>query len=403
MLKNLLLAALSFALLWLFLELLVAPLALPLTPLRIHAALPRPLRPLAQSSKLGTVPERYVALIGDSNAQGAGDWLLEVDANRNPAFHSAHLLHERTGRSVISFGASGAGSLRAMGTEPQAYVDALQRSWRYRLPDPELLLVYFYEGNDLQDNLRDLDHTYASGGFDAARIYDGDYFRDFVRKTAAVRTPVAEELATWHWIDNFFLARFVLRIANAALDRSWQKAEPVPDWLPGRVNRARIGGIEVALPDGLQAPPLELSADELELALWANAQAFALLRERFPGTRVLVVYLPAPLSLYRLSSAEVDVQVQRGEGPTRFARSALVELGDHVCRRVAEITLAGDGEFLDVRPALWPAAAEAPIHGPRDWKHLNRVGQERLTAAVAAAIEQEGKGACASLAAHLGG
>jgi len=26
-----------------------------------------------------------------------------------------------------------------MGTEAQAYVDTLQRSWRYRLPDPELL------------------------------------------------------------------------------------------------------------------------------------------------------------------------------------------------------------------------------------------------------------------------
>jgi hypothetical protein len=399
--KNILLAVLSFAFPWLLLELLVAPLALPLTPLRIHAGLPRPLRPLAQSSKAGTVPERYVALVGDSNAQGAGDWLLEVDADRNPPFHSAHLLHERTGRDVISFGAAGAGSLRAMGTEPQAYVDALQRTWRYRLPDPELLVVYFYEGNDLQDNLRDLDHTYVANGFDPARIYDGEYFRDFVRRTAAERTPVAEELTTWHWTDNFFLARFLLRIARAALDRSWHESEPAPNWSPGRVNRARIGGQERALPDGLQAPPLELSPEELELALWADAQAFALLRERFAGTRVLVVYLPAPLSVYRVSTEEVDVQVQRGDGPTRFPRRALADLGDRVCRRIADITLAGDGEFLDARPALWAAADEAPIHGPRDWKHLNRAGQERLADAVATAIEQGGKVGCASLSARL--
>src|SRR5688572_29137633 len=100
------------------LELLFVPLALPLTPLRIHAGLPRPLRPLAQPSKLGTVPARYVALLGDSYAQGAGDWLLSVNANRNPPFHSADLIHARTRRDVISFGASGAGSLRAKGTEP---------------------------------------------------------------------------------------------------------------------------------------------------------------------------------------------------------------------------------------------------------------------------------------------
>jgi hypothetical protein len=195
----------------------------------------------------------------------------------------------------------------------------------------------------------------------------------------------------------------VLRVANAVHDRSWQQSEPTPDWSPGRVNRARLAGAELALPDALQAPPLELSEAELELSLWADAQAFALLRERFPSRRVLMVYLPAPLSIYRVTSSEVDVQVQRGSGPSRFARSALADRSDHVCKRIAEITLAGDGEFLDLRPALWEAAEQGPIHGPRDWKHLNRIGQERLADAVATAIETGGGGGCASLAAHLDG
>jgi hypothetical protein len=401
-LKNGLLAATTLCLTWLLLELIVLPLALPFTPLRIHAGLPRALRPLAQSSKAGTLPERYVALLGDSYAQGMGDWLLAADGNRNPPFHSAHLIRDRTGRNVISFGASGAGSLRAQGTEPAAYLDYLQRTWRFRLPDPEWIVVYFYEGNDLHDNLRDLDHTYFAGGYDPARLYDGDYFRDFVRRTAPARTPVAEDLATWSWTDNFFLARFVARVVQAAIDRSWQGGEPTPTYAPGAVNRARIAGAERALPDGLQAPPLELSAEELDLALWANAQAFALLRQRFPDARALVVYLPAPLSVYRLTSDEVEIQVQHGEGGSRYSRGRLAERGDEVCRRVEEITLAGDGEFLDARPALWEAADREPIHGPRDWKHLNRLGQERLADAVAAAIEKGGTGGCASLVARLG-
>jgi hypothetical protein len=395
--KNALLAVASFTLTWLLLELLILPLALPFVPLRIHAGLPRALRPLAQSSKASTLPARYVALLGDSYAQGAGDWLLEVDALANPPFHSAHLLRARSGRDVISFGASGAGSLRAMGTEPAAFVDYLQRTWRYRLADPELLLVYFYEGNDLQDNLRDLDHTFFAKGFDPARIYDGAYFRSFVRETAAQRTPLAEEIATWHWTDNFFLARFVARVLRAGVDRSWETGEPAPDWSPGRVNRARIGGAEVALPDGLQAPPLELSADELELALWAGAQGFALLRERFPAARALVLYLPSPLASYRLILPEVDVQVQRGAGSGRFSREALAERSDLVCRRIAELTRAGGGEFLDARPALWQAALREPVHGPRDWKHFNRIGWERVVDAVAPALEAGGQGECASL------
>jgi len=144
-------------------------------------------------------------------------------------------------------------------------------------------------------------------------------------------------------------------------------------------------------------------AEELELSLWADAQAFALLRERFPGTPTLVVYLPGPLSTYRLTSPEVDLQVQRGDGPTRFPRRALAELSDHLCRRIAEITLAGDGEFVDLRPALWELALHEPIHGPRDWKHLNRIGQERLAEVVATRLNGAGADTCASLRVHLGG
>jgi hypothetical protein len=186
-------------------------------------------------------------------------------------------------------------------------------------------------------------------------------------------------------------------------DRSLEAGDPLPTWTPGDVSRAAIGGGERALPNGLQGPPLELSADELELALWADAQAFALLRERFPRTRALVLYLPSPLATYRIRSPEVDVQVQRGDGPTRFERAALAERSDLVCRRIEEITRAGGGEFLDARPVLWEAAAQQPVHGPRDWKHLNRIGQERLAAAIISALERTQHESCASLRVRLQG
>jgi hypothetical protein len=399
--QNAALALASFAVTWLLLELIVLPLVLPLLPLRIHAGLPRALRPLAQSSKAGTLPDHYVALLGDSYAQGAGDWLLGVDPLGNPPFHSAHLLHERTGRDVISFGASGAGSLRAIGTEPGAFVDYLQRTWRFRLAEPELLLVYFYEGNDLQDNLRDLDHTFFGRGYDPARIWDGAYFRDFVKQTAAKRTPLAEELETWHWTDNLFLARFVARIVKALVSAAWPQALPSRDWSPGTVNRARIGGGEVALPDALQGPPLELTPEQLELALWAHAQGLALLRERFGGVRTLVVYVPSPLAIYPLVSPEVDVEVLRPDlqvERVRYPAGRVTETGDRLCRRIEAITLGSGAEFLDALPKLQGAAAEEAIHGPRDWKHLNRLGQERLVDAVVAALEGGGEGSCAARA-----
>lgn len=392
---------------WLVLELLVVPIALPLTPLKIHAGLPRALRPLAQSSKAGTIPRDWVALLGDSYAQGAGDWLLSVDPNRNPPFHSAHLLNAITGRDVVSFGMSGAGSLRAMGTEPETFLDYLARTWRFGVPDPDVIVVYFYEGNDLHDNLRDLDHTFKDR-YDSSRLRDPSYFREFVRQTAALRTPLREELDTYHWWDNFFLARFVARTVRAVTDRSWRERQRAPDWSPGTVTRASIAGSEIALPDALQGPALDLSEDEIDLALFAHEQAFVLLRERFPTAKTLVVYLPSPLSCYEITSAEVDVQLLRKlDISSRFPRSLVAERSDAICERVAAITRSNGGAFLDPRPELWRASERAVLHGPRDWRHFNRQGWEVLAAAVAARLEGSSSGmengqGCGSLQLHLG-
>ena len=112
-------------------------------PLRLHLHLPEDVRVFAQSSKSGVVPHDPVLLLGDSYAQGAGDWLLETDPNRNGPFHSAHVINRLTGRDVITLGVSGAYSKDA---------------WYLRLPPPHVAVVYFSEGSDLNDNLRFLAH-----------------------------------------------------------------------------------------------------------------------------------------------------------------------------------------------------------------------------------------------------
>ena len=122
-------------------------------PLRLHAYLPEDIRVFAQSSKAGVLPRDPVLLLGDSYAQGYGDWLLETDPNRNGPFHSAHVIQRLSGRDVVALGESGAGSAEAMAAFPAiAYADA-SRAWVLRLPPPRVAVVYFYEGNDLNDNM----------------------------------------------------------------------------------------------------------------------------------------------------------------------------------------------------------------------------------------------------------
>src|SRR5262249_36928514 len=111
-------------------------------------------RVFAQSSKAGSVPRDPVILLGDSYAQGLGDWLWDTDPGWNRPFSSAHVINAVTGRDVITLGASGAGSAEGVARLPASAYRSTQDAWYLRLPPPRVAVIYFYEGNDLNDNLR---------------------------------------------------------------------------------------------------------------------------------------------------------------------------------------------------------------------------------------------------------
>src|SRR5262249_10211539 len=85
-------------------------------------ALPPPLPEtpgvLAQSTKAGFIPHDYIAILGDSMAEGLGDALLAAGNNEARAFHAAHVVRELTGKDVVSFGRGGSSSAEGLVRQP---------------------------------------------------------------------------------------------------------------------------------------------------------------------------------------------------------------------------------------------------------------------------------------------
>jgi hypothetical protein len=183
----LLLASLAFV--YLLLEFFLFQHLLAIMPLKTTWRLDEGLRVLVQSSKDGIVPEDYIALVGDSYAEGKGDWFGSVNKNLRPDFHSAHVLHDLTGRDVISFGASGAGSLRAVVGEPIARYEFVNSRTQFSLEPPAVILVYFYEGNDLNNNLQDLRSRFHRLR-DEERVYEERYFDGFIEEVVHRGDPL---------------------------------------------------------------------------------------------------------------------------------------------------------------------------------------------------------------------
>src|SRR5947209_6034759 len=120
-------------------------------PINLRPHFPDLAEVFAQTSKAGTVPRDTIALLGDSYAEGQGDGLLNANGDRARVQHSAHVLHRLTGRDVISLGVGGAGSVQAMVRQPTRILR--DGCFLYpRLDPPRQMLVYFYEGNDLDEN-----------------------------------------------------------------------------------------------------------------------------------------------------------------------------------------------------------------------------------------------------------
>jgi len=156
-LKNFLLciSSLTFILLigeWLF------PFFLTKIPLKFYGYLDRALLTLVQSSKNSVVPKDYIAILGDSYAAGLGEWLneeIKTNSLSNPDYGAAHILYNKLKRDVVNFGSGGTGSIEGLVSLPIVQLKSINSYSAFNLEKPNQILAFFFEGNDLEDNLRD--------------------------------------------------------------------------------------------------------------------------------------------------------------------------------------------------------------------------------------------------------
>ena len=136
-------------------------------PLRLYGLVDKKLRILAQSSKKTQFPKEYIAITGDSYAVGAGDWSTEIHRSSffgSPAYSPAHLIHERTGIDVVSFGRAGAASFDGIWSEPVSQFLYINSVRDYRLSPPKNFLIFFTEGSDVYDDIRFLRQNLKATG-----------------------------------------------------------------------------------------------------------------------------------------------------------------------------------------------------------------------------------------------
>ena len=353
-----------------------------------------PIRRLSQYSKENVRPNNYIAMLGDSNVYGFGPWLYDNSWSMDqPNFATHHLLHENLGKDIMAFGYPGYGTLGAclsMVSEREMFDNSLFWS---NVEYPSQILVVCYEGNDLINNLHEIEQR----GFDI----NTSLFKQSEKRIKQIIIQESEKLRnSWTLVDHSASWNLYRGIIGNYLNKykpSETQSSPHSDEIlvnddpPLLIeeNIAIINGKRVPL-GYCEGPALHLTENEINLSMEIARQALVYLRKKFHKSEISLVYLPSSLSIYKFSDCSLRPATLKIKDSTR---NNLVEPPEALKRnellRAKFLHLANSlgFRFIDTTPFLKEKASFHLLHGPRDPIHLNRVGYEFFSQAITKELE----------------
>ncbi len=335
-------------------------------------------RPLAQISKKGLLPHDYIAIVGDSYAEGAGDWYIQSDRTKHLPFQASHVLHEKTGRDVVTFGSSGTGPLRYVLANLPASYEYINALAFLSFEEPKVIVVYFYEGNDIFDTLKTLRKEF-SPTLDPAVVYDErklNAFLDNYEKNEPHLKRARNFYALYNLQSAIYVSRSLINFYKYLRNGSEFPSAPQA---AGSL-KVMVGGDAVAIPDGLHWPEVDKTDEEIRMGIFVYKKCIERLRKRFPRARYGILYVPAPVSVYRYADDKVS----------QHYSSLVMPNSEKICAMVRKVAEELGVPFVDTRPRLRMMTQKKILHGPYDWKHFNKEGYEVFAEDLHVLVEKVG-------------
>jgi len=339
--------------------------SLPHLPMALFNSQCRELRTVGQTSKKDKVPTApYIAILGDSYGIGQGDWFADNRYNQNSRYHTAHVLQDLTGQDVISLSRAGAGNYDGAAIYAINTFRYLNDSG-FDYPAPETIVVYFYEGNDINDNVRFM-KRYFSPEHNDENLFDDEAFAEFANRMDTEHSQ--GDLPRLQ--DKFLVANLMSRFVEGIIYSANKKANPLP---PGTRYKAIMNGEEVWLPDTVENDLTTTKERSLAIGVRFYERALHRVSQYWPDSKKIAVYIPSPLTTYDLV----------GEKAKRR-----LDISRELEEMVRKASLQNDFEFVNISTELRQQARSKYFHGPKDWNHFNRAGYELLGKALAKNIQQ---------------
>tara|TARA_B100000575_G_scaffold224657_1_gene185142 strand:- start:8103 stop:9182 length:1080 start_codon:yes stop_codon:yes gene_type:complete len=286
---------------------------------------------------------KFTLVMGDSHSEGMGDEFLSNQKNYGLI---NKIDTEKNLQEYLIFGRSGYGNISAYYELNHCFY-FLNKFTSLNLSKKNVNFIdfIFYEGNDLNNNLAE---------FDKFKITN-----DRLNKRKIM----------------FFVPLFNLILSIPELIKTskiFLNKNEIKD-----INIVASEKVTIPLP---QSAATELNDGQLIKSLEIFATSILKTKKLFPKSEINLLYLPSVATSYPFQG-KIKVQSYKGKhffnttSDFNNKRSQLIRLKiEQFCNT------DNNCNFCDSTKKLQETViSEGPIHGPIDWKHLNKIGYESLS------------------------
>ena len=287
---------------------------------------------------------KYDVILGDSHVFGSGDSYLNDEYN----YTIAHHLYNNLGKEVniLNIGVPGAGSATIF--------ENFEKSQKKIKNYPDKIIFFFYEGNDLENNINFLKSS-KKNKFEKNIIY---YF------------PLLKIFA------NILFVLFPDYLTeNTKIDYSLDNTLK---------NKYFINGKYITTSNKLQSPPIDFNHDQLYKSM--NVLFESIIKLKSYSDNISLIYLPAQTTILDLKD---PIYIEKDFGKnnsTKYFKKELDSLSNNIKENIIDFSETNKIQFIDLTDLLRKHSNKNNIYGTLDNKHLNKYSHKLIAEVIMAKI-----------------
>ena len=332
--------------------------------------------------------DNYIALLGDSYAQGNGDAYLNGTEDYSIGHH---LYNNNKNKNYLQFGRAGYGSISAVSNLIKIHKFSQDSFFIKDLKKPETIIFFFYEGNDLHSNIIEykkfIRNNEKISNYVSRRIekntklntsdllesnfpilfFFGEFYYDFKH----LFKKIYEE-KNFKEIKNLIISRIKKLFGYTIVLNAEKKDNKT--WTNSIKNHSKINNIRP-----VEGAALHLTNEEILISLEIFFESILQIKFWSKIDKIYIVYLPSPISSYKWNEPIVFHRrnYYDGDKTTTNKKNSLNSL--FIRNKIKEFTSSNNIKFLDSTNFILEKGKNTILHGPLDWHHFNYDGYKNVS------------------------